>query len=74
MFEDSLLESGGRTRDASKRDDNDLLGIPIDDYRGVGAFSLLSTEALPKRELLTFLVAPTPRLRRPRLSQRSSTK
>ena len=60
MFEDSLIESGGRLR--SKRGATTvlsfvlqaiLLGILI-------LIPLIYTEALPKQQLMTFLVAPPP--------------
>src|SRR5512147_1222049 len=60
MFEDSLIESGGRLR--SKRGATTflsfllqaiLLGVLI-------LIPLIYTEALPKQQLMTFLVAPPP--------------
>ena len=60
MFEDSLIESGGRLK--SKRGVTTffsfiiqvcLIGILV-------LIPLLFTEALPKQQLMTFLVAPPP--------------
>ncbi len=61
MFEDSLLESGGRFRSGRRRATTVLsfvvqmflLGILI-------LIPLIYTEALPKQQLMTFLVAPPP--------------
>jgi len=60
MFEDSLIESGGRLRTARGKTGTIafvlhvvLLGILV-------LMPLLFTEALPKTQLMTFLVAPPP--------------
>ncbi|HVP43106.1 MAG TPA: TonB family protein [Terriglobales bacterium] len=61
MFEDSLLESGGRLRSKRKAWTTALscviqvfvLGVMI-------LIPLIYTEALPKQQLMTFLVAPPP--------------
>ena len=68
MFEDSLIESGGKL--ATKRGrattfafvlQAALIGVLV-------LIPLLFTEALPKTQLMTFLVAPPPpRLHRRRL-------
>jgi len=60
MFEDSLLESGGRLK--TKRGWTTTFGILVQ----VGLLiimvliPLIFTEALPKQQLMTFLVAPPP--------------
>jgi protein TonB len=60
MFEDSLIESGGRLK--TKRGWTTILSVLIQ----VGIISifvlipLIFTEALPKTQLMTFLVAPPP--------------
>ena len=69
MFEDSLVESSGRIK--TKRGMTTflsfgfqmlLLGIMV-------LIPLIYTEALPKQQLMTFLVAPPPRRRHLRLHQ-----
>ena len=74
MFEDSLIESGGRLK--TKRGVWTLLSFVFETVL-VGVLvliPLLFTEALPKTQLMTFLVAPPPprlRLRlRPQLRSR----
>jgi periplasmic protein TonB len=60
MFEDSLIESGGKLK--TKRGQTSLLAFVIEAMI-VGVLVLLPlifTEALPKQQLLTFLVAPPP--------------
>jgi len=60
MFEDSLIESGGRLR--TKRGATTLFSFIFQTLL-VGVLVLLPlifTEALPKQQLLTFLVAPPP--------------
>ena len=60
MFEDSLIESGGRLR--SKRGVTTTISFLIQ-VALVGILvliPLLFTEALPKQQLMTFLVAPPP--------------
>ena len=60
MFEDSLIESGGRLK--TKRGATTLVSFILQ----VGLVGLLVlvplifTEALPKQQLMTFLVAPPP--------------
>jgi len=60
MFEDSLIESGGRLK--TKRGWTSLLSFAIQ-VMIVGVMVLIPlifTEALPKQQLMTFLVAPPP--------------
>ncbi|HLK34031.1 MAG TPA: energy transducer TonB [Terriglobales bacterium] len=60
MFEDSLLESGGRLR--TKRGMTTTVSFLLQIFL-VGILvliPLLYTEALPKQQLMTFLVAPPP--------------
>ncbi len=60
MFEDSLIESGGRLR--SKRGMTTTISFVIQVIL-IGILvliPLLFTEALPKQQLMTFLVAPPP--------------
>src|SRR6201993_4762210 len=60
MFEDSLIESGGRIK--GKRGATTMLSF-IAQIAFVGVLVLIPliyTEALPKQQLMTFLVAPPP--------------
>src|SRR3954447_1709638 len=60
MFEDSLIESGGKLK--TKRGWTSLLSFAIQ-VMIVGVMVLIPlifTEALPKTQLMTFLVAPPP--------------
>src|SRR2546425_3505230 len=60
MFEDSLIESGGRLR--TKRGMTTVLSFALQ-VMLIGVLvliPLLFTEALPKTQLMTFLVAPPP--------------
>ena len=60
MFEDSLMESGGRFK--SKRGATTMLSFVLQAIL-LGILVLLPlifTEALPKQQLMTFLVAPPP--------------
>ena len=60
MFEDSLIESGGRLK--TKRGATTLLSFILQVVL-VGILVILPlvfTEALPKQQLMTFLVAPPP--------------
>src|SRR5258708_3443985 len=60
MFEDSLLESGGRLK--TKRGRSTPLGIFLE-IIAIGMmvlFPLIFTEALPKQMTMSFLVAPPP--------------
>ncbi len=60
MFEDSLIESGGRLR--TKRGVTTFISFALQ-VALVGVLvliPLLFTEALPKQQLMTFLVAPPP--------------
>ena len=60
MFEDSLIESGGRLK--TKRGVTTFLSFALQ-IALVGVLvliPLLFTEALPKTQLMTFLVAPPP--------------
>jgi len=60
MFEDSLLESGGRLR--TKRGFTTILSFILQALLVaiLILIPLLYTEALPKQQLMTFLVAPPP--------------
>ena len=60
MFEDSLLESGGRLR--TKRGWTTILSFILQAFLVsiLILIPLLYTEALPKQQLMTFLVAPPP--------------
>jgi protein TonB len=60
MFEDSLIESGGRLK--TKRGVTTFLsfGLQIALVGVLVLIPLLFTEALPKTQLMTFLVAPPP--------------
>src|SRR5450755_2975270 len=60
MFEDSLIESGGRLK--TKRGLTTFLsfGFQIALVGVLVLIPLLFTEALPKTQLMTFLVAPPP--------------
>ena len=60
MFEDSLVESGGKLK--TKRGATTLLSFILQAVL-IGILVLLPlifTEALPKQQLMTFLVAPPP--------------
>jgi len=60
MFEDSLLESGGRLK--TKRGMTTFFSMILQVFL-IGLLvliPLLFTEALPKQQLMTFLVAPPP--------------
>src|SRR6266550_4057984 len=60
MFEDSLIESGGRLR--TKRGETTVFSFVLQ-VALIGVLVLLPllfTEALPKTQLMTFLVAPPP--------------
>ena len=60
MFEDSLMESGGRLR--SKRGTTTVVSFVLQILL-IGVLVLLPlifTEALPRQQLMTFLVAPPP--------------
>src|ERR1039458_4971477 len=60
MFEDSLIESGGRL--SSKRGTTTLLSFVLQILL-IGVLVLLPlifTAALPRQQLMTFLVAPPP--------------
>ena len=75
MFEDSLIESAGRGRGKKSLGftlvsfflQACLLGVLI-------LIPLIYTEALPKQQLMGFLVAPPPQQRRLLRSRRSSVK
>jgi len=61
MFEDSLLESGGRFR-SRRRGWATMLSLVLQIFL-IGVMILIPliyTEALPKQQLMTFLVAPPP--------------
>src|SRR5437016_9548014 len=60
MFEDSLIESGGRLK--TKRGATTTISFVLQALL-VGVLVLLPlifTEALPKQQLMTFLIAPPP--------------
>ena len=60
MFEDSLLESGGKFK--TKRGATTTVAV-VAQFALIGVLVLLPliyTEALPKQQLMTFLVAPPP--------------
>ncbi len=60
MFEDSLIESGGRLK--TKRGRTSVVAFMIE-FMIIGVMVLIPlifTEALPKQQLMTFLVAPPP--------------
>jgi len=60
MFEDSLIESGGRLK--TKRGRTSMVAFMIE-FMIIGVMVLIPlifTEALPKQQLMTFLVAPPP--------------
>src|SRR6201993_3432943 len=60
MFEDSLIESGGRIK--GKRGATTMLSfiLQICLLGVLVLIPLIYTEALPKQQLMTFLVAPPP--------------
>jgi periplasmic protein TonB len=60
MFEDSLIESGGKLK--TKRGRTSVVAFMIE-FMIIGVMVLIPlifTEALPKQQLMTFLVAPPP--------------
>ncbi len=62
MFEDSLIESAGRGRNRGRRFGTTLLAwiIQVFVVCVLILIPLIYTEALPKQQLMTFLVAPPP--------------
>ncbi len=60
MFEDSLLESGGRLKTKSKATTTIAFIVQIALVGVLVLIPLIYTEALPKQQLMTFLVAPPP--------------
>jgi protein TonB len=60
MFEDSLLESGGRLRTKRGRTTTFAIILEIGLIGLMVLMPLIFTEALPKQQLMTFLVAPPP--------------
>ena len=62
MFEDSLLESGGRLKTKRGRTTTFAIFLEILLIGVMVLMPLIFTEALPKQQLMTFLVcsAPTP--------------
>jgi protein TonB len=60
MFEDSLLESGGRLKTKSKTTTTIAFILQILFVGVLVLLPLMITEALPKQQLMTFLVAPPP--------------
>jgi periplasmic protein TonB len=60
MFEDSLIESGGRLRTKRGMTTAFSFGLQVVLVGILVLIPLLFTEALPKAQLMTFLVAPPP--------------
>ncbi|MHB8214804.1 MAG: energy transducer TonB [Candidatus Sulfotelmatobacter sp.] len=60
MFEDSLLESGGRLKTRRGRTTTFAIILEIALIGVMVLLPLIFTEALPKQQLMTFLVAPPP--------------
>jgi periplasmic protein TonB len=60
MFEDSLLESGGRLKTKRGRTTTFAIILEIALVGFMVLLPLIFTEALPKQQLMTFLVAPPP--------------
>jgi periplasmic protein TonB len=60
MFEDSLLESGGRLKTKRGRTTTFAIILEIVLVGFMVLLPLIFTEALPKQQLMTFLVAPPP--------------
>src|ERR1022692_3212313 len=60
MFEDSLLESGGRLKTKRGRTTTFAIILEIGLIGLMVLLPLIFTEALPKQQLMTFLVAPPP--------------
>jgi protein TonB len=60
MFEDSLLESGGRLKTKRGRTTTFAIFLEIIAIGVMVLLPLIFTEALPKQQLMTFLVAPPP--------------
>src|SRR5580658_2315069 len=60
MVEDSLLESGGRLRTKRARTTTFAIFLEIIVVGIMVLIPLIFTEALPKQQLMTFLVAPPP--------------
>jgi periplasmic protein TonB len=60
MFEDSLLESGGRLKTKRGRTTTFAIILEVGLIGLMVLMPLIFTEALPKAQLMTFLVAPPP--------------
>jgi periplasmic protein TonB len=60
MFEDSLLESGGRLKTKRGRTTTFAIILEVALIGLMVLMPLIFTEALPKQQLMTFLVAPPP--------------
>jgi protein TonB len=60
MFEDSLLESGGRLKTKRGRTTTFAIILEVALVGLMVLMPLIFTEALPKQQLMTFLVAPPP--------------
>jgi periplasmic protein TonB len=60
MFEDSLLESGGRLKTKRGRTTTFAIVLEIALVGFMVLLPLIFTDALPKQQLMTFLVAPPP--------------
>src|SRR6516162_10044986 len=70
MFEDSLIESGNRLKTARGWTSTIAFAFQIFLVVVLVLIPLIFTEALPKQQLMTFLVAPPPP---PRFLRRSRT-
>ena len=64
MFEDSLMESGGKIKTKQGATAALSFGLQIILIGVLVLLPLVFTEALPKQQLMTFLVAPHRRHRR----------
>jgi periplasmic protein TonB len=62
MFEDSLLESAGRSKVSGRRLSTTIISVAFQSLLiGIAILiPLIYTDALPKQQLMTFLVAPPP--------------
>src|SRR5208282_226424 len=65
MFEDSLLESGGRLKTKRGLTTTFAIFLEVGLIIIMVLLPLIFTEALPKQQLMTFLVAPPPPPPRP---------
>src|SRR5947209_8026437 len=60
MFEDSLLESGGKLKTNRGKTTTLSFALEVAFIGVLVLIPLIFTEALPKQQLMTFLVAPPP--------------